>query len=199
MIAPKENLAMSVEEENPYASPQTSDPPPVAPIVNKAVLFPALLCLGCILCGVYGAVHNQISYTVSPDFFHFQLFDLFDTPEALRNRLGASLVGWQGTWWMGFFVCTPVLLVGLILPGPMVYLTRCLMAFAIITATALFVGMTAMAYAVSHPEVCGRFDCAGVMHNFSYLGGFLGIFTGSAFLIWERARIALAAEELSEE
>jgi len=190
--------AMAIEGENPYASPKASDPPSVAPFENKAVLFPVLLCLGCILCGIYGALHNQISYSVSPDFFHFDLFDRFDTPEMLRNRLGASLVGWQGTWWMGFFVCIPVLLVGLILPGPM-YITRCLTAFGIVAATALIVGISAAGYAASNPEVYSSDDWGGVMHNFGYLGGLLGISTGSAFLVWERARIASVAGQRSEE
>lgn len=189
---------MSDEGENPYASPKTSDPPPAAPFESKAVLFPVLLCLGCILCGVYGALHDQVSYTLSPDFFHYGLFNHFDIPEALRNRLGASIVGWQGSWWMGLFVCTPVLLVGLILPGSL-YFTRCLSAFGIITATALFVGMSGIAYAVLNPDDYGPNDWGGVMHNFSYLGGFLGIFTGSGYLIWQRARIASVAHQRSKE
>jgi len=44
----------------------------------------------------------------------------------------------------------------------------------------------------SYPEeVQNRvaFARAGTMHNFSYLGGFLGIVTGSAYLLAERYRL----------
>jgi len=84
--------------------------------MKSIILFPVLLCVGCVMCGIYGALHNQISYTVSPSFFHLDLFDRFETPETLQNRFGASIVGWQSSWWMGLFVCTPILLVGLIVP-----------------------------------------------------------------------------------
>ena len=32
----------------------------------KSTLFPALLAAACVVAGVYGALHDQISYTVSP-------------------------------------------------------------------------------------------------------------------------------------
>ena len=33
----------------------------------KVALVPVLLIVACLLAGVYGALHNQISYTVSPE------------------------------------------------------------------------------------------------------------------------------------
>jgi hypothetical protein len=63
--------------------------------MGKFGLFWLLLSAGCVLAGLYGAVHNQISYTVSPDYFWTFKFDQFGIPEALRGPLGASLVGWH--------------------------------------------------------------------------------------------------------
>ena len=54
----------------------------------KVALFPALLIVACLTAGVYGALHNQISYTVSPDYFHAFKFHQFGIPEGLRGRLG---------------------------------------------------------------------------------------------------------------
>ena len=58
--------------------------------------------------GGYGAVHNHISYTVSPDYFHAFKFHQFGIPPELRGRVGASIVGWHASWWMGLFVGIPV-------------------------------------------------------------------------------------------
>ncbi len=72
----------------------------------------------------------------------------------------------------------------------------------VVAATALVVGLMALAVAsvtiteTNLPDyefpngVADRvaFARAGTMHNFTYLGGFLGIFTGSAFLIVARVR-----------
>jgi len=78
----------------------------------KIALFPLLM-----IAGLYGALHNQISYTVSPDYVHAFKFQQFDISENLQGRVGASIVGWYASWWMGLLIGVPVLLVGLILPG----------------------------------------------------------------------------------
>jgi hypothetical protein len=103
---------------------------------------------------------------------------------------------------MGLFIGVPVLLVGLILLGWRVYLSRCLIAFAVVAGTTLLVGLGGLVYgcltitASSLPDywypyqVVDRvaFARAGTMHNFSYQGGFFGIITGSLYLIVERLR-----------
>lgn len=170
--------------------------------MEKLVLFPLLLAAGCVLAGVYGMLHNQISYTVAPDYFFAYKFDQFHIPDELRNRLGTSLVGWHASWWMGIIIGIPILIVGLILPSWKQYLRCCLIAFAIVAATALVVGLGALMFAyctiteATLPDywysanVTDRvaFARAGMMHNFSYLGGGIGILTGSVYLIVERVR-----------
>jgi hypothetical protein len=107
--------------------------------VAKFILLPVLLGAGCLISGLYGALHNQISYSVSPDYFDAYKFIQFDVPVTLRDRVGASIVGWQASWWM-----------------------------------------------------------AGTMHNFSYLGGFVGILTASAYLVVERIRMKRRQSRLKE-
>ncbi|MGH7172974.1 MAG: hypothetical protein ACRELG_22050 [Gemmataceae bacterium] len=169
----------------------------------KLFLFPVLLAAGCSIAGVYEALHNQISYSVSPDYFHAFKFHQFGIAETLRGRIGASIVGWYASWWMGLLVGVPLLLVGLILPGWKAYLSGCLAAFALVAATALVVGLGALIYAILtiseaslpnywYPDgVMDKvaFARAATMHNFSYLGGFLGIITGILYLIVVRVRL----------
>lgn len=154
----------------------------------KLVVLPILLAAACIVAGLYGALHNQISYTVAPAYFHDYKFDQFDIPVDLRNRVGASVVGWHASWWMGLLIGVPVLIVGLILPGCKAYLSRCLLAFVVVALTALLAGLGALIYACV--TISAPFDQAGAMHNFSYLGGFFGIITGTLYLIVERFRLA---------
>jgi hypothetical protein len=154
----------------------------------KVVLFPVLLIAACLIAGLYGALHNQISYTVAPEYFHEYKFHQFGIPPELRGRDGAAIVGWHASWWMGFLIGVPLLIVGMILPGWKAYLSRCLIAFAVVVGTALLVGLAALLYASVENKVA--FDRAGTMHNYSYLGGFLGIITGSLYLIIERIRSA---------
>ena len=171
--------------------------------MNKVALFPVLLVAGCVVAGLYGALHDQISYTVSPDYYQAYKFHQFQIPEGLHNRVGAAIVGWKATWWMGLFIGVPVLLVGLALPDAKTYLSRSLIAFAVVAVTALVVGLAALAYASctvtdsTLPDYWfpdgvvdkAAFARVGIMHDFSYLGGFLGIITGSLYLIIERVRL----------
>ncbi len=83
----------------------------------KLLLLPVLLAAGCLISGFYGAAHNQISYTVSPDYFHAFKFIQFEMPANLHNRLGAAIVGWEASWWMGVLIGIPILSVALIMPG----------------------------------------------------------------------------------
>lgn len=166
--------------------------------LKKIALFPMLLFVACICAGLYGAVHNQISYTVSPDYFYAFKFKQFGVPIDLQGRYGAAIVGWRASWWMGLLVGIPVLLVGLVLPTWKMYLSRCLLAIVVVVSTTLLVGLAALVVAFItlsdtnlpaywYPEQVAdkvAFARAGTMHNFSYLGGFLGIFTGSVYLLW---------------
>lgn len=186
----------------------STNSPGVPPsVIGKLALVPLLLIAACLIAGLYGALHNQISYTVSPDYFHTFKFKQFRIPEHQHGRVGAAIVGWYASWWMGLFIGIPVLLVGLILPGWKLYLSRCLLTFAVVACTALIVGLGALQYAkftfaegslpwyAIRGEISDRvaFAQAGTMHNFSYLGGFIGIITGSLYLIAERLRINRSA------
>jgi hypothetical protein len=62
-------------------------------IMKKIMTMPVLLVLGCLIAGIYGCLHDQISYTVSPEYYTRFKFHQFCVPETLHNRLGAAVVG----------------------------------------------------------------------------------------------------------
>jgi hypothetical protein len=165
--------------------------------MTRAKLFPILLAAGCVIAGLYGAIHDQISYSVSPEYFDAFKFIQFSIPWTLWNRVGAALVGWSATWWMGLIIGVPVLLVARLLPTTRAYVRESLIAFAVVALTALAIGLGALAVARAtitaenvrsfwYPATLrdpAAFAQVGMMHNFGYLGGLVGIFTGSAYLI----------------
>jgi hypothetical protein len=83
------------------------------------------------------------------------------------------------------------LVLALLLPDGRAYLVGSLQAFAVVTGTTLALGLAGLAYATMTDE--GPFDRAGMLHDFSYLGGYLGIATGSVFILtrWAKSRRAL--------
>jgi hypothetical protein len=175
----------------------------------RLLLVPALLAFGCLLAGIYGALHDQISFTASPDYLYAFKFHQFQIPAEHQNRIGAAIVGWRATWWMGVIIGVPLMCVGLTFPDVRSFVRHMLIAFVVVTATALAFGLGALAYASSTlnadnlpnfhypPGVANRVEFArvGVMHNFSYLGGLVGIVTGLAYLAIARWKLPRTPNE----
>ena len=158
--------------------------------MKKVFLIPLLFIFACLVAGLYGVIHNQVSYTVSLDYFHQYKFIQFNIASSFQNRIGASIVGWHASWWMGIVIGIIIIPVGLIIPTPKKYLITVSKSFSIVAFTSFITGISALVYAfltinndnvqeiiiynntISDPT---SFMRAGTMHNFSYIGGLLGI------------------------
>ena len=75
---------------------------------TTATILKALIIIlfSVIIASIFGAIHNQLSYSVSNEFFENFLFGNFGTNEWNLNdkRIEASLVGILGTYWVGFLL-----------------------------------------------------------------------------------------------
>ena len=70
--------------------------------MRKLGAFIAFLVLAICAAGIFGMLHDQISYTVSNEYytkFKFIQFDLLDLQ--LPDRVRAAMVGFLASWWMG--------------------------------------------------------------------------------------------------
>ena len=170
----------------------------------KLLLIPVLFVVACLFAGVYGAIHNQISYTVSPEYFTKFKFHQFGLIH-FQDRLGAAIVGWSAAWWMGIVIGVVLIPLGLVIRGNANYFWSMIRAFGIVALTTLIVGLVALsiAFVIVDPETVGEFTRynnaidndaafvrAGTMHNFSYLGGIAGIITGAFAIFRQRKRYA---------
>ncbi len=170
----------------------------------KIVLIALLFLIACLFAGTYGAVHNQISYSVSPEYFTKFKFQQFRISDNTPERIGAAIVGWNAAWWMGIAIGIILIPLGLSIRGNANYFWAMLRVFGIVTLTTLLVGLSALAiaFATIDTEVAGEisrygneithdvaFARAGTMHNFSYVGGLVGIITGGVAVIWQRRRL----------
>ena len=55
------------------------------------------------LAGVYGALHDQLSFSISPEYFTYIKFRQFEWMGlASYPRLFAAAIGFMATWWVGF-------------------------------------------------------------------------------------------------
>ncbi len=176
--------------------------------MKKFLVFVFLILLAVMVSGLYGMVHDQISYTVSPEYytiFKFQQFGIADMN--LPDRARASIVGFLASWWMGIPIGLMVGGTGFIHPGHWRMLKITLLAFGLVIAITLLFGLSGLLYGYLQTKTINladyhgwfipkdvvdrrRFLCVGYMHNASYLGGTLSIFAACIFQVVVRIKTA---------
>ncbi|QIF03060.1 hypothetical protein [Roseimicrobium sp. ORNL1] len=162
---------------------------------------------GALIAGAYGILHDQITYTISREYFtefkaeQFRYMD-FGWPE----RVYTAQIGFLATWWVGFIAGW--FLARLAVPHlpEKVAVRWCRQAFVVLIAVAAVAGLVGagVGWWVTRPgtdpsagdwqefahsygvrDVPG-FIRAACIHNGSYIGALLGL-TGACF--WLRRRV----------
>src|SRR5437868_10700793 len=116
-------------------------------VLRKPLVYILIVLLGIVLAGFYGVIHNQISYTVSPEYFtkfKFKQFDLTDTP--LPERARASIVGFLASWWMGVPIGLFLVVAGFIHCGHRRMLRISLWSLLVVVAFTLLFGLSGLLY-----------------------------------------------------
>ena len=161
--------------------------------------------------GLFGIVHDQISYTVAPEYFtrfKFIQFGLLDVP--LPERARAGIVGFLASWWMGIPLGVLCGAAGFMQRTPALMARSLVWSLPGIAVFTLAVALAGLAYGglqtspADYPRLdmqsagwyvppgvmhLRRFLCAGYMHNAAYLGGVLAIPAAWLFHIIFRALV----------
>lgn len=167
--------------------------------MRKLLLFLLYLLLSMIAAGVFGAIHDQISYTVSHEYFtkfKFLQFRLLDpnVPERFR----AAEVGFLASWWMGIPLGVLTGAAGFIQKSPGEMLRALLWSLVVIVGFTLAFALCGLLYGYFQTtqfnlaayqgwfipkdlEQPRNFLCAGYMHNAAYFGGLLAVPVAWAF------------------
>src|SRR4029079_11000585 len=110
--------------------------------------LPAMLgiaAFGAVLAGCYGALHDQISYTISPEYFTKVKFEQFRYADfGWPPRVMASEVGFLASWWVGMIGGGILARVGLDQLPATTRKKGIASAFAIVFITALLFGIVGM-------------------------------------------------------
>ncbi|WP_424939200.1 hypothetical protein [Aliiroseovarius sp. S253] len=171
--------------------------------MRRLLALPIMVGFACVLAGIYGIVHNQISFTVGPDYFYALKFPQFRIPELLQSRIGAAYVGWQASWWMGLVIGIPIAVMSLGIPSAKQARRVFLQAAVLVVAITLTLGLVSLAFdppmehipvpaAAEDPIGYGR---AAMLHDTSYLAGMIGLVVG---LIYVGAQVRSARRKTYE-
>jgi hypothetical protein len=163
--------------------------------LKKALLIAIVLTATPVIAGLYGILHDQLTYAIAPEYFTRFKFCQFAIPLALPARYGVAVVGWSATWWTGVPMGIGLAVVLTFYPLSAI-LRAYLRGITVLLASALAFGLAGLLAGILFfskmadnwllPEGVtqpGRFIAVGCMHDGSYLGGFLGLVTAIAILV----------------
>lgn len=169
--------------------------------MNRILIFLGLASLGTILSCVYGVLHDQITYTISPEFYHLIRFPKYEIPlEA--GRWGVVRVAIINTWSIGLLVSVVVAFAGLIHSNNPKIIRYTLNAFALAMSVAIFMSLVGYAFGRFNQNqmskladhIIGKenFLIVQTIHNFTYIGSLLGMLGAIYFQFFRRKRNRMA-------
>jgi hypothetical protein len=182
-------------------------------------LLPAMLgyaVLGAVLAGVYGILHDQITYSISPEYFTRLKFHQFHRADfGLPPRVFAGEIGFLATWWVGFFAAWFLARVGVPTLPAAAARRHILRGFLIVFACGLGGGVLGNILA-SVRESFGDYSSwndigqwlsisdlpsfvrVAYIHNGGYLGGLLGLVAAIVY-VWRMKKVTQMREDAKGE
>ena len=168
-------------------------------LVAKTLIKVILTVAACsVMAGVYGIIHDQITITVSLDYFRY-----FKGLEYIpvTYRAGAAYIGWISTWWVGFFASLIMVVITLLKTRSehfvRIILLRCVKIMCVAAGLGLIAGVFGYLFPLENNVWFGflfpmqikhfydfalknnvenytAFFSVWMIHNFGYFGGGIG-------------------------
>ncbi len=171
--------------------------------MKRGFIFLLAMVLIPLMAGLYGALHDQLSFTVSPEYFTRFKYEQFGFEPVWfgGHRQTVAVIGFLATWWVGLFIAVFLAPLGFLFKDPVRMRQELQRAIAITLGTAAVCGLLGLGYGllfIDHTPVGWyvpeslldehAFLAVGSMHNMSYLGGVLGLCLAVSVLVWRRNR-----------
>lgn len=171
--------------------------------MRKFGVFSSFILISAFVAGVYGIVHDQITYSISPEYFtkfKFKQFKIF--PAQFGGiRLSVAVIGFLATWWMGIFIGFLVGLTSLIFRDHhqmKSVLAKSIQIILLVAVVAAILGFTASKLnlvTINIPwgtdELNDRESFLHVVaiHNASYIGGIAGFLAAIVYLVMKKKNL----------
>ena len=166
--------------------------------------------LGAIVAGSYGALHDQISFTISPEYFTKMKFLQFAYADfGWPQRVFAAEVGFLGTWWAGLVAGWVLARAGLAELTESTKRNHVVPAFAIVIGVGATTGLIGalLGVAAITGDLSGwakwksalslkdlpEFIIVAYLHAAGYLGGLLGLLIA---VVYVRRQLAFVRRTL---
>ena len=167
----------------------------------RLALLPDMLgyaVVGSLLAGCYGILHDQVTYSLSPEYFTRLKFPQFHYANlGLSDRVFVGEIGFLATWWVGLFAAWFIARIAVPAFPRTAAIRHSLRAFLIVLAFALASSIVGYVLGIAHDSdysawedltpSLGIVDLPGFVrvayiHNASYLGGLVGLIAAIFYL-----------------
>jgi len=178
--------------------------PPTFNLFLKFGVFLSTLIISVIIAGIYGILNDQITYTISPEYFtKFKYVQFRVNPADFGGaRQAVAAIGFLATWWVGLVIGLAFGINGLVFNHHKTMFRMILFAISITFGITICMGFAGFLYGKLYLVKTGvnwwlpkdlldknNFIIVGSIHNFSYLGGLLGLFVGIVYLVVKKSAI----------
>ncbi|MBL7745182.1 MAG: hypothetical protein JNN00_17030 [Chitinophagaceae bacterium] len=166
--------------------------------MRKFGVLTATIFITILIAGVYGILHDQVTYTISQEYFTKFKYRQFGFKPAWCNghRQTVAVIGFLATWWVGLWTGLIIGLTGLIYPDHHIMKKGVTNAIKIVFVTAVIFGLIGFFrgryYLIDtgvnwwFPEDLidkSSFIIVGSINNYSYLGGIIGLIIGIVYML----------------
>lgn len=148
--------------------------------------------VGALVAGSYGVLHDQITYTLSPEYFtRFKFHQFSNADFGFPERVFVAVIGFLATWWVGAIAGWILARVSLEAAGSRLPFSQLLRSFAFLLLATFCGGLVGaifneVSYQRFFPlweefrsthgvEDLKAFARVGQIHNFGYLGAIVGL------------------------
>jgi hypothetical protein len=160
---------------------------------NQSLAMVRITLFGAVVAGLYGSLHDQISYSISPEYFTKLKFHQFSYADfGWPPRVFATEIGFLATWWVGLLAGWFLARAGLAEVSIPAQRTCVVKAFAIVlTVTPLFglIGVLLGVVVTQSSDLSGwsdvqqaldirdlrAFVIVAYLHDAGYLGALVGL------------------------
>lgn len=174
--------------------------------MNKLTIIIVTVLISVLMASIYGVIHDQVTYTISPEYYTQFKFIQFNLPDYIikNERLGVAIVGIGATWWTGIPVGLIVGAYGFWYKSSFFALKLKVTTLLVVTVITIITGIVGSIHGFLEIEsikdwpinIGGRelsyfktseslfvikdvhsFILVGYIHNYSYIGGLIGLIT----------------------
>ena len=154
--------------------------------------------VGAFLAGLYGIVHDQVTYSISPEYFTRLKFAQFHYADfGLPARVFVAEIGFLATWWVGLVVGWFIARISVPASSRQEAASCCARGFLIVIAFGFGAGIIGYVLGLLHGSDYSSWESmasnlgvvdlpsfvrVAYIHNAGYLGGLVGLVSAIIYL-----------------